>query len=198
MLTREPKACRDTACTRWAVARGYCAEHDPKPRPVKAPIPPKPRKAITRTPMKRPEPGPPKPRTPLPTKRAKPRPKPTTPKAPREGITEATRLLVLTRCGSRCEACGKRLVDAVDMHHRQPRILGRHDPANVVALHPSCHTVAPEAVHQRPEWARERGLIVSRHTDPSGAPLTLPSGRRVLLTVEGGYAPYADTSTGAA
>jgi hypothetical protein len=68
-----------------------------------------------------------------------------------------------------------------DLHHRQRRRGGDHSPANLVALHPACHTVAPEAVHQRPAWARERGLIVRSTEDPATVPLALPSGRRVLL-----------------
>lgn len=116
--------------------------------------------------------------TPIPRASAKPKP----------GVTPETRALVLTRCGGRCEACGKNLErGGVDLHHRQRRRGGDHSPANLVALHPSCHTVAPEAVHQRPAWAREQGLIVHSTDDPAITPLMLPSGRRVLLDPAGGY-----------
>lgn len=101
---------------------------------------------------------------------------------PKPGVTAETRAIVLARCGGRCEACGEPLGrSGVDIHHRQRRRGGDHSPANLVALHPSCHTVAPQAVHQRPAWARERGLIVRSTGDPAATPLTLPSGRRVLL-----------------
>lgn len=106
--------------------------------------------------------------------------KPAKPAKP--GVTTETRTIVLARCGGRCEACGKPLGQSgVDMHHRQGRRWRNHSPANLVALHDTCHTVAPEAVHQRPAWARERGLIVRSTEDPAATPLTLPSGRRVLL-----------------
>jgi hypothetical protein len=98
------------------------------------------------------------------------------------GVTPETRAIVLARCGGRCEACGKPLGQSgVDLHHRQRRRGGDHSPANLVALHPSCHTITPESVHQRPAWARERGLIVRSTEDPATTPLALSSGRRVLL-----------------
>jgi 5-methylcytosine-specific restriction endonuclease McrA len=98
------------------------------------------------------------------------------------GVTQDTRMVVLARCGGRCEACGREFRDVTpDLHHRQSRARGDHSPANLVALHPKCHTIAPEAVHQRPAWARERGLIVLSTEDPAATPLALPSGRRVWL-----------------
>lgn len=119
---------------------------------------------------------------------------PKTAKPAKPGVTAKTRAIVLARCAGRCEACGKLLGQSgVDLHHRQRRRSGDHSPANLVALHPTCHTIAPEAVHQRPAWARERGLIVRSTDDPAMTPLVLPSGRRVLLGADGTYlaAPLA-------
>lgn len=108
--------------------------------------------------------------------------KPPAARARKPGVTTETRAIVLARCGGRCEACGKPLGrSGVDIHHRQRRRGGDHSPANLVALHPDCHTIDPKAVHQRPAWARGRGLIVRSTDDPATTPLTLPSGRRVLL-----------------
>lgn len=124
--------------------------------------------------------------TPMPRVGASPKPAAAKPRKP--GVTTETRAVVLARCAGRCEACGKDLDrGGVDLHHRQRRRGGDHSPVNLVALHPACHTVAPEAVHQRPAWARERGLIVRSTDDPAVTPLVLPSGRRVLLDSAGSY-----------
>lgn len=112
---------------------------------------------------------------------------------PVKGVTPETKAVVLARCGGRCEACGRPLNGRADFHHRQRRREGRHGPSNVVALHPSCHTVAVEAVHQRPTWAKERGLIVSSWADPAYEVLVLPDGRRVRLDDElASYQPPPD------
>ena len=100
-------------------------------------------------------------------------PRSTGPSKPRKpGVTSETRLAVLARCGGLCEACGGDLErgGGVHMHHRQRRRTGDHSLANLVALHPDCHVVAPQAVHQRPEWATERGLIVRSTDDPAATP----------------------------
>lgn len=120
-----------------------------------------------------------------PIPRAAPIAKKTT-RARREGesndIPAAVRAVVLARCRGLCEACGKSLGDGtVHMHHRKRRTKRNHVPCNIVALHPTCHVLAPEAVHQRPAWAAERGLIVRAGADPDTTPVTLPSGLRVLL-----------------
>lgn len=91
---------------------------------------------------------------------------------------------VLERCGGLCEACGGVLDGRVHLHHRQRRRDGGHTADNLVALHPECHVVAPQAVHQRPTWARERGLIVPSWANPSTTPLVLSCGRTVLLHLD--------------
>lgn len=99
------------------------------------------------------------------------------------GVTEDTRAQLLARCRGRCEACGRDLErGGVHVHHRKRRRDGGHTLDNLVVLHPTCHVVAPEAVHQRPAWARELGLIVRASADPASTPLTLPDGRTVLLS----------------
>jgi len=132
----------------------------------------KPGKPLTRT-------------TPLPrtsaraTAAAKPKPKR---KNPLDEIPAAVRALVRARAAGCCEACGKALGDGpVHMHHRQKRNRRNHTVENLVALHPTCHVLAPEAVHQRPTWAKSRGLILLAHHDPAVEPLVMPDGRRVLL-----------------
>lgn len=57
------------------------------------------------------------------------------------------------------------------LHHRVRRRDLGWCACNVVLLHAECHTNAPQAVHQRPEWARARGLIVPSWTDPRGVPV---------------------------
>jgi hypothetical protein len=119
---------------------------------------------------------------------AKPRPK-------REGesndIPAAVRAIVMARCQGMCEACGGTLEGGpVHMHHRKKRTKRNHVPCNIVALHPTCHVVAPLAVHQRPAWAQERGLIVLAGGDPAETPLRLANGDLVLLDpIEPRYLP---------
>lgn len=97
-------------------------------------------------------------------------------------IPAAVRVAVLARAAGCCEACGKALGSGpVHLHHRQKRNGRNHTVENLVALHPTCHVVAPEAVHQRPTWAKSRGLILLAHHFPAEEPLTMPDGRRVLL-----------------
>lgn len=98
-------------------------------------------------------------------------------------IPAAVRSLVLLRT-DRCEACGEAFgAVSPHLHHRRRRGRGggQHTLDNLVALHPKCHVVAPEAVHQRPEWARSRGLILRANEEPAQTPIVLASGRRVLL-----------------
>lgn len=119
------------------------------------------------------------------------------PAKPKAEITPAVKALVMLRCQGMCEGCGDPLGNQypTHYHHRQTRELGDHGPANVVALHSVCHVIAPDAVHQNPAAARRRGLIVSRHADPAGEPLTLPDGRRVRLDPANPY--YLDLNAAA-
>jgi 5-methylcytosine-specific restriction endonuclease McrA len=121
--------------------------------------------------------------TPLPSKRATPRKAATPkPKPKPDPVDDWTRDCLYVRSGGCCEACG-RPMDRRGMHahHRQKRQHGDHSLANLVGLHPNCHVVAPEAVHQNPKRAKERGLILSSVKRPAEEPLVLANGRRVML-----------------
>lgn len=74
-----------------------------------------------------------------------------------------------------------------DRHHRQTREYGADTLPNLVGAHSHCHVNEPTSIHMRPEWARERGLIVPSWSDPARAGLWLPDGRLVRLTDEGPY-----------
>lgn len=131
---------------------------------------------------------------------------------------EHTQALVTTRSGGKCEirsiAClaarfGYNVFTLPDyhrsLHHRRPRGMGgtkrtdTHTAAGVVLTcgHGTigCHWYA----EQHREWAFGRGLLIPQRTDglptdPAEAPLTLHSGRRVLLDP---YAPnYLPVSDG--
>jgi len=127
-------------------------------------------------------------RRPLPTRRSTPRSRlhaiPAPPDWP--ALTDA----LLARSGGLCEACGLPLParwQSWDRHHRQTREYGDDSLPNLAALHSTCHVVAPQAVHMRPTWARERGLIVPSWSTSAATGLWLPDGRLVQLTVEGPY-----------
>lgn len=99
-------------------------------------------------------------------------------------VPDSVKAVVIARCQGLCEGCGHGLDTRArtHFHHRKSRAQGGQNTAdNIVALHSTCHVVAPEAVHQRPAWARSHGLIVVRGDDPGSTPLVLGSGRRVLL-----------------
>lgn len=89
------------------------------------------------------------------------------------------RLAAYDRQGGLCLQCyepmGEREGGRWEAHHR----LRRRDmpkgakwcPCNIVALHSRCHTQGPEAVHDHPEEARERGLILDTSADPREVPV---------------------------
>lgn len=80
------------------------------------------------------------------------------------------RELVVERQGGVCLACHRGLAE-LHLHHRTRRKDLGWCPCNIVGLHPNCHVVAPEAVHQRVTWAREAGLIVPTWDDPREVPV---------------------------
>lgn len=108
-------------------------------------------------------------------------------KASLSEVPEEVVQLALARCEGLCEACGEPVWGYVHKHHRLRRRDGLHFASNIVILHPDCHVIAPQAVHQRPVWAKERGLIVPFWASPAEEVLTLATGRRVLLDDEGRY-----------
>jgi hypothetical protein len=116
--------------------------------------------------------------------------------------------LLACRSGSLCEGCGKPLVPGareLSIHHRQPRGMGgtdrseAHFLSNLLLLCAGstrrlagvagCHG----AVEAYRENAERRGLLVRHGLDPAAEPVTLASGRRVLLADDGPfYLPPAD------
>lgn len=98
---------------------------------------------------------------------------------------------ILARSDGACEACGLPLPSPSsrwDRHHRKLRSQGGQDVlTNLVGLHSECHVLQPQSVHQRPEWAKQRGLIVRSQAKPEDVGLWLPDGRLVRLTEEGPY-----------
>lgn len=98
------------------------------------------------------------------------------------------RALAMTRCGNRCEKCGKALPDSWALHHRKLRSRGGEDEiSNLVALHHECHNLATDSVHFNPSKSEESGLMVGSWQNPKEQPLTLPSGSIVILNNEGTY-----------
>lgn len=86
-----------------------------------------------------------------------------------------------------CAACGDGLhPDRAHLHHRKRRRDLGHCACNAVLLHDTCHVVAPQAVHQRPTWARARGLIVPSWEDTRSTPIIGRDGR-VWATCDGTY-----------
>lgn len=84
----------------------------------------------------------------------------------------AVREVIYARQLGVCPACGYGLhPEQMHAHHRLRRKDLGWCPCNVIGLHPSCHVIAPEAVHQRPQWAVERGLIVRTWDDPRDVPV---------------------------
>lgn len=65
---------------------------------------------------------------------------------------------VRARDNDQCVVCGGR---GTDLHHRQRRRDGGHARTNIILLCRDDHA----KVHANPEWARERGLIVSAYSD---------------------------------
>lgn len=87
----------------------------------------------------------------------------------RPAMDKALRALVLVRAGHTCDICGIPLsLDDWECHHRRLRSQGgKDDAANLLALHHSCH----QRAHNNREWARERGFIVHRDTEPAQRPV---------------------------
>lgn len=97
------------------------------------------------------------------------------------------------RAHGRCEVDGLPLDPGRwDCHHRQLRTAGGPDClCNVLALHPTCHTVAPLSVHQEPRRSTQRGLMVGRYDlEPFDVPallVTVYGEDRWLLSCAGDY-----------
>lgn len=70
-----------------------------------------------------------------------------------------------------CGWCGKSIAGEVNRHHRQRRRDGGDTLQNLVLLHPWCHNMHKDSVHDNPALAKERGFIVSAWDDPAVVPL---------------------------
>lgn len=88
----------------------------------------------------------------------------------------------------RCVVC---MSQGYDIHHRQRRREGGHGLDNMILLCRSCH----ERAHKHPEWARERGFIVSVYSDPGETPLKTYSGW-VALRADGSLEFLTDLPEG--
>lgn len=84
----------------------------------------------------------------------------------------AVREVIYDRQLGTCLACHTGMgPDRMHAHHRMRRRDLGWCPCNVVGLHPDCHVVAPQAVHQRVTWARDAGLIVPTWGEPREVPV---------------------------
>lgn len=100
--------------------------------------------------------------------------------SPRDPMA-AARPVVHERSGGMCERCCARR--ATDVHHRQLRRHGNHEPANLVDLCRECH----EWVHKHPAEATAAGFIVSGRVDPRTVTLRHGLYGRVRLDDAGGW-----------
>lgn len=100
-------------------------------------------------------------------------------------------MVLLARCGSRCERCGRDLGNELERHHRQRREVGGDRLSNLIALHSACHIW----IHAHPDEARAQGWIVSSNGPIGGAPnpelvpVRLPDGYLWLLADDGSKQP---------
>ena len=84
-----------------------------------------------------------------------------------------------------CAACGDGMhLERAHLHHRKRRRDLGHCACNTILLHADCHNIAPGSVHQRPAWARARGLIVPSWEDTRTVPVRTVDGT-VWLTCGG-------------
>lgn len=96
-----------------------------------------------------------------------------------------------------CVKCGKTLQEPVAVHHRKLRKHGgKDDITNLIALCSPCHNIAPGSVHQNPRDSYENGWLVPSWAEPAEWPMTLPNGKRVLLTEDGDYRIVEDYNNG--
>jgi hypothetical protein len=103
------------------------------------------------------------------------------------------------RSGGMCEITARPLdPETFDAHHRRPKSLGgtyrelTDSLVNLLALDPEVHNGAPWSVHQKPEWSRPRGYLLSSHLDDaqmSAFPVLYRGRTWVTLDQEGGTNP---------
>ena len=75
--------------------------------------------------------------------------------------------LIEKRSQGRCEVCGAYCEGEYDPHHRKLRSRGGLDEAsNLLYICHKCH----RKIHENPEWASERGYMVSSWSVPADIP----------------------------
>jgi hypothetical protein len=112
---------------------------------------------------------------------------------------DTLRIALVTRSGGCCEArtpaciagpggyLGCLPATQRSAHHRLPRKMGGtrrtgiHSLANLVPVYGSGTTGCHGYIESHPEWAFRTGWRVREGSNPADTPLTLHSGRRVLL-----------------
>jgi|SRR5262245_53125247 len=95
---------------------------------------------------------------------------------------EAANTVLLVRDRWKCMCCGMDLHGRVERHHRQRRQIGGDHYDNLVCLLPEHH----QRLHGNPEWATDRGLIVSMHADFRTTPVFAWGHSWVFLDAKGG------------
>lgn len=99
--------------------------------------------------------------------------------------------LLWVRANGCCEKCGAPIGASAERHHRQRREVGGDRMANLLLLHPHCHTYITE----HPDEARAAGWIVSANgpvgavPDPAEIPVRLPDGYLWILRDDGRKTP---------
>lgn len=115
-------------------------------------------------------------------------------KPKRHPVPEGVRDTVYRREGGRCARCGLTLGAIWELQHRKPRGMGGsadpaiHLPSNLLALCTRCHHWATG----HPVAGIMLGVNLWQSADPSQVPVTLYTGRSVLLTDDYRYEEVAD------
>jgi 5-methylcytosine-specific restriction endonuclease McrA len=91
---------------------------------------------------------------------------------------DQSRLAIHARQGGLCALCWNPVrIEDMEAHHRLKRALmpkaALWCPCDLVGLHRRCHTQGPYAVHDHPEKARERSLVLWTNEDPREVPIQI-------------------------
>jgi len=93
---------------------------------------------------------------------------------------------VIARAKGYCEKCG--LPGDLQLHHRKLRSQGgKNEPANLIAIHASCHIQHKNSIHDNPKTSKVKGYIVPSWGDPLEYPFHQVDGTIVKLDNEGTY-----------
>ena len=106
------------------------------------------------------------------------------------------RAVMLARSGGRCECCGGYVEKGWTAQHRLARGMGGTrrtvTAADGMVVHElPCHRY----IESHPTRALEMGWRIPQGDDPETAPMTLPGGRRVLLTADGRYVDMPEVTS---